>query len=144
MLCAATSTHGVLHHHATLGPYNTQRLLTFLSDPQDVVLGREQQDHEQVEHPVYVIMWAKYQFSQRHLDQRTIHINREFIAICRPPYAPYLNPKEEFFFSRQWKVCDRQFWRGVFPLLPGQGECGLWCGWSPVAWPSMYRHDAEW
>lgn len=31
-----SSNHGVLHHHATLGPYNTQRLLTFLSDRWEV------------------------------------------------------------------------------------------------------------
>lgn len=46
-LCAAISNYGVLHNHATVGPYNTQHLLTLLTDLLDGVLGREQQDHEQ-------------------------------------------------------------------------------------------------
>ena len=37
-LCAAISNHGVLHHHATLGPYNTEHLLTFLGGLWDVLL----------------------------------------------------------------------------------------------------------
>ncbi len=30
-LCAAISNHGVVHHHANLGPYNTHPLLNFLN-----------------------------------------------------------------------------------------------------------------
>lgn len=37
-LCAASSNHGVLHAHSTLGPYNTEHLLTFLDDLRSVLL----------------------------------------------------------------------------------------------------------
>lgn len=30
-LCAAISNHGVVHHHANLGPYNTHQLFIFLN-----------------------------------------------------------------------------------------------------------------
>lgn len=107
-LCAAISNHGVLHHHATLGPYNTQRLLTFLSDLRDVVLGREQQDHEQAGHPVYVIVWDNVSFHRAVQVREWFNINQEFINVCLPPYSPFLNPIEEFFSSWRWKVYDRQ------------------------------------
>ncbi len=29
-MCAAIGQNGVLHHHATLGPYNTTHIITFL------------------------------------------------------------------------------------------------------------------
>ncbi len=31
-----------------------------------------------------------------------------------------------------------------FPPLPGQTKCGLWCGWSPVAWPSTETWCCGW
>lgn len=36
-ICAAISNHGVLHHHVTLGPYNTQHLLTFIANLRDFI-----------------------------------------------------------------------------------------------------------
>ncbi|XP_038557731.1 uncharacterized protein LOC119890503 [Micropterus salmoides] len=54
-LCAAISNHGVVHHHANLGPYNTHQLLISLNHMQDA----QQQD----EHPIYVVVWDNV-FSQ--------------------------------------------------------------------------------
>ncbi|GAA6099147.1 uncharacterized protein LOC113635738, partial [Tachysurus ichikawai] len=51
-LCAAISNRGVLYHHATLGPYNTEHLLTFLGGLRDVLLEREHQDYQQAVHAV--------------------------------------------------------------------------------------------
>ncbi len=48
------SNHGVVHHHANLGPYNTHQLLNFLNHMRDALLG--QQD----EHPIYVVVWDCY------------------------------------------------------------------------------------
>lgn len=50
-MCAAISNHGVVHHHANLGPYNTHQLLIFLNHMRDALLG--QQD----EQPIYVVVW---------------------------------------------------------------------------------------
>lgn len=43
-ICAAISNYGVLHHHNTLGPYNTQHLLRFLANLRDILF--EQQGEE--------------------------------------------------------------------------------------------------
>ncbi|XP_049336457.1 uncharacterized protein LOC125802431 [Astyanax mexicanus] len=105
-LCAAISNHGVLHHHATLGPYNTQHLLTFLSDLRDIVLGFQQQDHEQTEHPVYVIVWDNVSFHHAVQVREWFTRNQEFLNVFLPPYSPFLNPTEEFFSAWRWKVYD--------------------------------------
>ncbi|GAA6078851.1 uncharacterized protein LOC113635738, partial [Tachysurus ichikawai] len=57
-LCAV----GVIHHHATLGPYNTDHLLTFLGGLRDVLFECEQQDHQQAVHPVYVVVCDNVSF----------------------------------------------------------------------------------
>lgn len=43
-LCAVISHHGVLHHHATLGPYNTQHLVDFLKHLYGSSMKQEIQD----------------------------------------------------------------------------------------------------
>ncbi len=36
-MCAAISQNGVVHHHATLGPYNTAHIITFLDTLHDML-----------------------------------------------------------------------------------------------------------
>lgn len=36
-MCAAISQNGVVHHHATLGPYNTAHIITFLDTLHDIL-----------------------------------------------------------------------------------------------------------
>ena len=40
-LCAAMGSEGLVHRHAVLGSYNTQRLLTFLEELKDILLDRQ-------------------------------------------------------------------------------------------------------
>lgn len=105
-LCAAISNHGVVHHHANLGPYNTHQLLIFLNHMLDALLG--QQD----EHPIYVVVWDNVSF-HRALQFRVLSI-----------FAFHLNPIEEFFSSWRWKVYGRQPYTRVNLLQ----AMGLACG----------------
>ncbi len=160
------SNHGVVHHHANLGPYNTHQLLNFLNHMRDALLG--QQD----EHPIYVVVWDNVSFHRALQVREWFNMNQGFINLCLPPYSPFLNPIEGFFSSWRWKVYERQpytrvnllqshgtclWWhrcggmpsldtacQGFFPPLPGQTKCGLWCGWSPVAWPSTETWCCGW
>ena len=66
-ICAAISNHGVLHHHVTLGPYNTQHLLRFLANLRDILFEQwvqEQQGQELNENPIptYVIVLDNVSF----------------------------------------------------------------------------------
>ncbi|KAF0039294.1 hypothetical protein F2P81_007529 [Scophthalmus maximus] len=66
-ICAAISNHGVLHHHVTLGPYNTQHLLRFIANLRDILFEQqvqEQQGQELNESPIptYVIVWDNVSF----------------------------------------------------------------------------------
>ena len=61
-ICAAISNHGVLHHHVTLGPYNTQHLLRCIANLRNILFEQqvqEQQGQELNENPIptYVIVW---------------------------------------------------------------------------------------
>ncbi len=146
-LCAAISNHGVVHHHANLGPYNTHQLLNFLNHMRDALLG--QQD----EHPIYVVVWDNVSFHRALQVREWFNMNQGFINLWLPPYSPFLNPIEEFFSSWRWKVYECQPYTRVnllqamglacgdigveacqawirharvfFPPLPGQTKCGL-------------------
>ncbi|RXN15293.1 membrane-bound immunoglobulin [Labeo rohita] len=54
-MCAAITNHGVIHHHATLGPYNTAHLITFLEILHNTLIPPDQIDGpEQLR---YVVIW---------------------------------------------------------------------------------------
>lgn len=162
-LCAAISNHGVVHHHANLGPYNTHQLLIFLNHMRDALLG--QQD----EHPIYVVVWDNVSFNRALQVREWFNMNQGFINLCLPPYSPFLNPIEEFFSSWRWKVYGRQPYTRV-NLLQAMGlacgdigveACQAWirhargffprclarqnvaCDVDEVLWPDpVRRHDA--
>lgn len=162
-LCAAISNHGVVHHHANLGPYNTHQLLISLNHMRDALLG--QQD----EHPIYVVVWDNVSFHRALQVTEWFNMNQGFINLCLPPYSPFLNPIEEFFSSWRWKVYERQPYTRV-NLLQAMGlacgdigveACQAWirharvffprclarqnvaCDVDEVLWPDpVRRHDA--
>lgn len=107
-LCAAMGMEGLVHRHAVLGSYNTQRLLTFLEELKDILLDR-QQHHPRLAHHMYVIIWDNVRFHKTHQIREWFTTNSDrFLNVCLPPYSPFLNPIEEFFSSWRWKVYDRQ------------------------------------
>ncbi|XP_046733424.1 uncharacterized protein LOC124403737 [Silurus meridionalis] len=107
-LCAAMCLEGLVHRHAVLGSYNTQRLLTFLEELKDILLDR-QQHHPGPEHQIYVIIWDNVRFHKTNQIREWFTTNsNHFLNVCLPPYSPFLNPIEEFFSSWRWKVYDRQ------------------------------------
>lgn len=120
-LCAAMSSRGLLHRHAELGAYNTERLLTFLGELRDVLHDNDHLNARPADHhdqqipgpadlPIYVILWDNVS-SHRSIQVREwFNINQQFINVCLPPYSPFLNPIEEFFSSWRWKVYDRQLY----------------------------------
>nr|XP_055076382.1 uncharacterized protein LOC129455639 [Misgurnus anguillicaudatus] len=50
-MCAAISQNGVVHHHATIGPYNTAHIIAFLDTLHDLLTV------QRPEHTRYVIIW---------------------------------------------------------------------------------------
>ncbi|GAA6071274.1 uncharacterized protein LOC113635738 [Tachysurus ichikawai] len=123
-LCAAISNRGVLHHHATLGPYNTEHFLTFLGGLRDVLLEREHQDYQQAVHAVYVVVWDNVSFHWSVRVREWFNINQQFLNVFLSPYSPFLNPIEEFFSACRWKVYDRNPYNGVSLLEAMELACG--------------------
>ncbi|XP_072554161.1 uncharacterized protein [Paramormyrops kingsleyae] len=106
-MCAAITGHGVLHHHAILGPYNTGLILTFLDRLRDIVEQANHTDDEGQQHR-YVVVWDNVAFHRAAMVQNWFANNPHFIVLYLPPYSPFLNPIEEFFSAWRWKVYDHQ------------------------------------
>eukprot|EP00064_Thunnus_orientalis_P011080 superscaffoldBa00001566_g11110 len=58
-MCTAINHQGVLHHHSTLGPYNTANLIIFLDTLHNILTPAEQMDGP--EQSRYVVIWDNQQ-----------------------------------------------------------------------------------
>ncbi|XP_041947824.1 uncharacterized protein LOC121708924 [Alosa sapidissima] len=119
-MCAAITNNGVLHHHATLGPYNTAHIITFLDAIHRILVpGQQNQDQQR-----FVVIWDNVSFHRAHLVQNWFVTHPHFSVLYLPPYSPFLNPIEEFFSTWRWRVYDRRPYARI-PLLQAMEEaCG--------------------
>lgn len=90
-LCAAISLRGLLHHHAKLGPYNSQHILTFLDALHDIVV------QNRADQPRFVVIWDHVSFHRAALVQAWFSNHSQLEVVYLPPYSPFLNPIEDFF-----------------------------------------------
>ncbi len=123
-LCAPISHHGVLHHHATLGPYNTQHLLDFLNRLFGSIIQHEARMPGRAEQPQYVVIWDNVSFHRAALvcnwfNDHPIRFSNMFL----PAYSPFLNPIE-FFSAWKWKVYDQNPYEQANLLQAMEESCG--------------------
>ena len=109
VICAAISSHGVLHHCVTLRPYNTQHLLRFLANLREFLFEQqvqEQQGQELNENPIptYVIVWDNVSFHRAAQVREWFNINGQFENLYLAPYPHFLNPIEEFFLPLEMET----------------------------------------
>ncbi|XP_025758063.1 uncharacterized protein LOC112843505 isoform X2 [Oreochromis niloticus] len=125
-LCAAISLRGLLHHHAKLGPYNSQHILTFLDALHNIAVQNSP------DQPRFVVIWDKLihraarwiSFHRAALVQAWFSNHNQLEVVYLPPYSPFLNPIEEFFSAWRWRVYDRQP-HARMPLLQAvEQACG--------------------
>ncbi len=117
-LCAVISLRGLLHHHAKLGPYNSQHILTFLDALHNIVV------QNRPDQPRFVVIWDDVSFHRAALVQAWFTNHNQFEVVYLPPYSPFLNPIEEFFSAWRWRVYDRQP-HARMPLLQAMEQaCG--------------------
>nr|XP_055037961.1 uncharacterized protein LOC129425918 [Misgurnus anguillicaudatus] len=112
-MCAAISQNGVVHHHATIGPYNTAHIIGFLDTLHDMLTV------QRPEHTRYV------SFHRAALVCNWFTDHPFFMALNLPPYSPFLNPIEEFFSAWRSKVYDRHPHQQVGSPFTGKGG-GMW------------------
>ncbi|XP_031723080.1 uncharacterized protein LOC116394257 [Anarrhichthys ocellatus] len=89
-ICAAISNHGVLHHHVTLGPYNTQHLLRFLANLRDILFEQQGQELNENPIPTNVIVLDNVSFHRAAQVRQWFNINGQFMTLYLPPYSPFL------------------------------------------------------
>ena len=117
-LCATISLRRLLHHHAKLGPYNSQHILTFV----DALHNKAVQNRP--DQPRFVVVWDNVSFHRAALDQAWFTIHNQFEVVYLSPYSPFLNPIEEFFLAWRWRVYGRQP-HACMPLLQAMEQaCG--------------------
>ncbi|KAI7810267.1 hypothetical protein IRJ41_023891, partial [Triplophysa rosa] len=105
-MCAAIYTNGLLLHKPLTGPYNTERLLSFLDDLYGRVLVGEERDAVRRNQPTFIIVWDNVAFHHSRADTEWFAAYPRMMSHFLPPYSPFLNPIEEFFSSWRWKVYD--------------------------------------
>ena len=66
-MCAAISNDGVLCHIPTIGPYNTERLITFLDALKDLLIPLEERGLLRPGMTLYVIIWDNVAFHHSRL-----------------------------------------------------------------------------
>lgn len=70
---------------AKLEPYNTEHLLKFLRELQDIMAARVHLE-QQVLHPVYVIVWDNVSFHHAVLIHKCFTNNQSLIKVFLQPY----------------------------------------------------------
>lgn len=118
-MCAAISQNGVVHHHATLGPYNTAHIITFLDTLHDMLTNVQRPEQTR-----YVIIWDNVSFHRAALVRNWFTDHPLFTVLNLPPYSPFLNPIEEFFSAWRWKVYDRHPHQRIALLQAMEEACG--------------------
>ncbi len=117
-MCAAISLRGLLHHHAKLGPYNTQHILTFLDALHDAVV------QDRSEQRRFVVVWDIVSFHQPWSIWSCILT--PLLAISKPYWI--------FFPALRWRVYDHQRHARMSLLQAMEEACGDIEGTSIHGW----------
>ncbi|RXN35104.1 hypothetical protein ROHU_003837 [Labeo rohita] len=96
-MCAAISNDGVLCHIPTIGPYNTERLITFLDALKEILIPPEERGLLRPGMTLYVIIWDNVAFHHSRLVNEWFAAQPRIMMQFLPAYSPFLNPVEEFF-----------------------------------------------
>ncbi|KAL0153765.1 hypothetical protein M9458_050881, partial [Cirrhinus mrigala] len=137
-MCAAISQKGVVHHHATIGPYNTAHIIAFLDTLHDMLTV------QRPEHTRYAIIWDNVSFHRAALVRNWFTDHPSFMALNLPPYSPFLNPIEEFFSAWSWKMYDHHPHQQVALLQAMEEACGDIDQASCQAWIRHSRRYFPW
>lgn len=86
--CATVSFRGLLYHHAKLGPYNTQHIISFLDALHNIAV------QDRPEQPRFVVVWDNVSFHRAALVRTCFTNHNQFEVVYLPPYSPFLNPIE--------------------------------------------------
>lgn len=115
-MCAAISNDGVLCHIPTIGPYYTERLITFLDALKEILIPPEERGLLRPGMSLYVIIWDNVAFHHSRLVNEWFAAQPRIMMQFLPAYSPFLNPIEEFFSAWRWKVYDHRPYEQM-PLL---------------------------
>ncbi|KAI2662267.1 Serine hydroxymethyltransferase [Labeo rohita] len=121
-LCAAISLRGLLHHHAKLGPYNSQHILTFLDALHNIVV------QNRPDQPRFVVIWDNVSFHRAALVQAWFTNHNQFEVAMEQACGDIQVTAIHGWFRHA---------RGYFPrCLAGED---IACDVNEVLWPDPNR-----
>jgi hypothetical protein len=97
-MCAAISSDRFLLHKPLIGPYNTERLISFLGDLYGRVVPGEDRVAARRNRPTFVIIWDNVAFHQSRAVTEWFAAHPRMVSLFLPRYSPLLNPTEEVYF----------------------------------------------
>ncbi|XP_062322158.1 uncharacterized protein LOC134023813 [Osmerus eperlanus] len=108
-MCAAISNDGVLCNIPTIGPYNTERLITLLDALHDRLIPPEERGLLRPGMPLFVVItWDNVAFHHSRLVNEWFAVHPRMMMQFLPAYTPFFNPIEEFFSAWRWKVLPQK------------------------------------
>ena len=107
-ICAAISTNGVLCHIPCIGPYNSDRLMTFLDALHERLVLPHERGLFRANMSRFVIIWDNVAFHHSRVVNDWFTAHPRMMMLFLPAYSPMLNPIEEFFSCWRWKVYDNR------------------------------------
>lgn len=135
-MCAALSNDGVLLHKPLIGPYNTERLISFLDDLHNRLVPAEERGAGNS--PTFVVVWDNVAFHHSAAVTDWFAAHPRMLVLFLPPYSPFLNPIEEFFSAWRWKVYDHRPHDQMSLLDAMNAGCGVI---SPEDCQGWIRHS---
>ena len=105
-MCAAISENGVATHMASLGPYNTEKLLRFLDRLYSDLVPENERGLEGIHLPQFVVVWDNVSFHRGQRIRAWFETHSRMHNVPLPPYSPFLNPIEDFFSAWRWRVYE--------------------------------------
>ncbi|RXN37537.1 hypothetical protein ROHU_001965 [Labeo rohita] len=90
-MCAAISNDGVLCHIPAIGPYNTERLITFLNALHERLIPPEERGLLRPGMPLFVIIWYNVAFHHFRLVNEWFGVHHRMMMLFLPAYSPFLS-----------------------------------------------------
>ncbi|RXN21011.1 hypothetical protein ROHU_016731 [Labeo rohita] len=88
-MCAANSNNGVLCHIPTIGPYNTERLITFLNSLHERLIPPDERGLLSPGMPLFVIIWDNLAFHHSRLVNEWFGVHPRMMMLFLPTFPTF-------------------------------------------------------
>ena len=131
-MCAAISNmHGVLHHHASLGLYNTTHILTFLDRLHNILIPPEHMNDADHQRNRYVVAWDNVRFHRAAPVQNWFFWPPTISRAIPPTILTFSEPHRRVLFGMEVEgigpaaLCAHDSCAGYWRAMPNYFSCHI-------------------